>query len=286
MNKTVLLVFVTFGAAAANCATIRVPSDQPTIQAGIDAASDGDSVLVAPGSYVENVGFKGKKITVLSADGPETTIIEPVSTSAPTVAFVGGEDTNTVLEGFTIRNGSRNIEINGNAAPRILDNRVLNGSDRGIFGVSSSGAIIQGNYFEGNNGAFKTGSGTYYVRENVVVNNHTDENGGGLFCYGCTNSELSYNIVARNSAAAFGGGIIISSGSGNRVINNTVYGNRAGTEDGGGVLVYMTSNCDVRNNIVAFNTSKYGIFQYSGSGNICEYNDVYGNIPDDYAGAE
>ena len=53
--------------------TINVPADHATIQSAIDAANNGDSILVAPGTYVENINFKGKDITVTSSDGPEVT---------------------------------------------------------------------------------------------------------------------------------------------------------------------------------------------------------------------
>ncbi len=42
--------------------TINVPADQPTIQAGINAASNGDKVLVAPGTYSENINFPGRQL--------------------------------------------------------------------------------------------------------------------------------------------------------------------------------------------------------------------------------
>src|SRR2546428_9154943 len=59
----------------ARAATINVPAGQPTIQAAINAASNGDTVLVAPGTYYENINFMGKAITVTSAGGPSVTTI-------------------------------------------------------------------------------------------------------------------------------------------------------------------------------------------------------------------
>jgi pectin methylesterase-like acyl-CoA thioesterase len=56
--------------------TIRVPADQSTIQSAIDAASDGETILVSDGTYKENIDFKGKAITLKSVNGPATTIID------------------------------------------------------------------------------------------------------------------------------------------------------------------------------------------------------------------
>ena len=66
---------VTILAVSADSATINVPGEQPSIQAGIGAASAGDTVLVAPGVYVENIDFAGKTIVVRSRGGARATII-------------------------------------------------------------------------------------------------------------------------------------------------------------------------------------------------------------------
>ncbi|NQU85301.1 MAG: hypothetical protein HQ541_06030, partial [Mariniphaga sp.] len=70
------LLFVIFNSYSA---TIKVPSEYATIQAGMDAASEGDTVLIADGTYSGEgnlfLSFAGKAIVVKSENGPENCII-------------------------------------------------------------------------------------------------------------------------------------------------------------------------------------------------------------------
>lgn len=80
-----------------------------TIQAGIDAAFDGDRVIVAPGTYVENLLFSGKNIVLTSANPADPSVVGSTiidgSAAAPVVTFEGTETEASVLCGFTIQNG-------------------------------------------------------------------------------------------------------------------------------------------------------------------------------------
>lgn len=84
--------------------TIHVPADQATIQAAIDAANNGDTVLVDPGTYFENMNFNGKAITVTSSGGAAVTIIDG-GKNGSVVSFHNSETLKSVLNGFTLQNG-------------------------------------------------------------------------------------------------------------------------------------------------------------------------------------
>ncbi len=121
--KRVLIIKFVFLLQLAICSfgsVHKVPSNYPTIQAAIDDCNDGDTVLVAPGTYTgdgnRDIDFKGKAITVKSENGPETCIIDCNGTPDEYhrgFVFYYGEDANSVLQGFTVTNGY--IKGNGGA---------------------------------------------------------------------------------------------------------------------------------------------------------------------------
>lgn len=110
MTMPRLIVFITLllAVTAAQAATIHVPAEQPTIQAGIDAASEGDIVLVAPGTYTGlgnyDILLNGKGLTVRSEFGPTVTIIDCQGLGR---AFIlrGSVTSEPTIDGFTIING-------------------------------------------------------------------------------------------------------------------------------------------------------------------------------------
>ncbi|MEW6607183.1 MAG: choice-of-anchor Q domain-containing protein [bacterium] len=88
----------------AKAADLYVPGSYTTIQSAINAAVNGDRVLVDDGTYTENINFLGKGITVESINGTTSTIIDG-NTSGSVVTFKSSEGTKLVLSGFTIQNG-------------------------------------------------------------------------------------------------------------------------------------------------------------------------------------
>ena len=107
MTRTTCLVVVLLmliAQIAGAQATLHVPATYPTIQAGIDNAVTGDTVLVEPGTYFENLIIQGKEITLRGANGPDVTIVDG-NQAGPVLFIKPGLGPELLIEGLTFRNG-------------------------------------------------------------------------------------------------------------------------------------------------------------------------------------
>ena len=101
--------------------------DFVSIGEGVGAASDGDTVLVAPGTYTgpENLGidFEGRNLHLLAVEGPDSTVIDAASEDTVVVLLHTGEDTTSVIQGFTIT-GAFTAILAESSSP-VIDNCVI-----------------------------------------------------------------------------------------------------------------------------------------------------------------
>ena len=272
------------GSVAASGDGARWDTAFKTIQEGVNAAAEGDYVVVAEGTYVENVRFPGRSITLtckdpLDAATVASTVIDGNKLGS-VVAFEGPEDEFCVLTGFTIRNGGAETGggvcggIPGNFSRASIRNNVITAnSAQGGGGLAYCGGVIENNTINNNSatGSSGSGGGLAYcpgsVRDNVISGNSATGYGGGL--YQCDGT-VERNTVVGNSATRGGGGL---SGCDGEVQNNVIAGNSA-NEEGGGL---HNCNTTVQRNLIYNNsTQRYG-GGLSSCGATIQNNTIFGN---------
>ncbi|MGE3165464.1 MAG: right-handed parallel beta-helix repeat-containing protein [Planctomycetota bacterium] len=195
--------------------THQVPSDFPTLQAAIDVAQAGDTVLVAPGTYLENISFVGKAITVRSSSGPEQTTIDgSAQTAGPNfrsvVRFLNGEGADSVLEGFTLTGGTGSLVpdplgnmgqphggavVGTGASPTLRDCRIIANAVTGGLGNGAYFADVQG---------------TLRMQDVVLQSNGAGTNIGALFVIGVGATELVNCSFLDNVSAADAAGAVLA----------------------------------------------------------------------------
>jgi hypothetical protein len=162
-----------------------------SIQWAIDNAFSGDQVVVAPGTYWENINFDGKAIWLYSSDGPEVTIID-AQEMGRVVVCQNGEGPDTVVDGFSIQGGSGPYGggmYNEGSDPTVLD------------------CIFRAN-------AADWGGGMYNLYCDPTVINCTFRNnwanfgGGGIYNYECSPT-VSDSAFCGNSPNHVGGPVLL-----------------------------------------------------------------------------
>lgn len=269
---------------------IHVPGDYPTIQAGIDASSDGDTVLAAPGTYAEHINFDGKDITVTSEDGPEFTNIELQTAGIPLARFEEGESSASVLSGFTLRLAQNAPAVNIDDSSPLIKNNIFLANDRGGIKIEngSSPQIID-NVFVNNNapggGAIYCSQSDVYLESNRFIANSVSNHGGAVYLWQSSGSIIHHNLFYQNLSHSLGGAICLSECQNVEIYNNTISFNATDQPyHGGGIAVWDSHECDLYNNIITENSGE-GIFQGMIFSSSATYNDVWNNT-DDYYGID
>ena len=247
MKRLVLFVifagFVCLLSRAAFGETIHVPTTEyPTIQSGIDAASSGDTVLVADGIYIENILFPGSKtITLISQNGAESTVVDGGYIGS-VVTFAAGNI--STLNGFTITNGSTpqnggGVLCGSSSSPTITnciitDNEALVGGG-GIHCAPSSSPFIANSI----------------IQYNSVTGANNESNGGGIHASTFSSPTISNCIIKNNTSNWNGGGLALNTADGPTIVNCLFSNNTAAVN--GGAISFQDSaptivNCSFSNN--------------------------------------
>jgi len=223
VSAIVLIVIVLFSAVTATARVLNIPLDFQTIQAGIDSAGAGDTVLVQPGRYDENLHFSGRAIVVascfLNSRNPayiDSTIIDGGGRSS-VVRFTRHEDSTTALIGFTITNGSGSPDQSGDNA----------------------------------GGGIHCHQASPYLSHLKITGNRVERYGGGMFVQSESSPIIENTLISENTAGYFGGGLYCSRQS-SPILRRVVFsGNQS--MDGSAVSLFMDcrpiiQNCTFSNN--------------------------------------
>jgi parallel beta-helix repeat protein/predicted outer membrane repeat protein len=250
--------FLLLLSSATHAVTIYVPDDISTIQAGIDACTDGDTVMVRDGTYTgdgnRDIDFLGKAIVVMSENGPEATIIDCEGDSLdPHRGFHihTGEDSSSVLQGFTIQNGYMRGPYPQNTGGGMLiedsNPTVINCTFRGNYATycggvknSYSNPTLTNCTFSGNSGGMDNS------RSSPTITNCMFNDNLGIGMYNYDSHPTITNCTFSGNSSGLDGGGIYNFNSDPTITNCTFSGNSAG-ENGGGLYNVNTSYPTITN---------------------------------------
>lgn len=266
--------------------TINVPNGFPTIQSAINEASNGDSIIVAPGVYYENLDFQGKELVIGSLfmldsnqNHISSTIIDgsnnTLDNGGAVVVFDSGENQNSVLTGFTIRGGTGyllGVEQRpegggiyvGNSSPTLKNLIITENSSEIGAGIRSHQSNLElFNIIIVSNNA-SIGAGVYTSESilsfsnSVIANNISSHQAGGMSIRGGTTKITNTNIVKNKAIFEVAGGIEIWEADVS-ILNSIIFGNEGSPKN-----IYVYTNVDSEISI------NYSLIEdgYEGVGNL------------------
>ncbi len=278
--KIVLIISILTAIIYCNGTTINIPEDYNTIQSGINTSADGDTVLVQPGSYLENINFAGKNILVASLyyTTQDTSYISGTvidgNQSGSVVVINSGETSEAILSGFTVTNGYTATNGAGlyieNSAPclenLIISNNTANWGGAGIYCDESTVTVtdswITGNTTSSNGGGINLGYSTLYLDNCLLTDNQANGYGGSAIYGGMSYTYINNCLFRDNYVDGCGGAILVDTNYLIEITDTEICYNTA-TYYGGG---FMPFGCDSVLNRVSMhhNTANIGgaIYDY------------------------
>ena len=214
---------------------LHVPGTFSTVQAALDSSAEGDQVVVAPGNYLENLTFPPRAVHLVSAAGPELTVIDGGQLGS-VVHFVAGCPAGAIVEGFTLTGGKAayggGISCALSAEPTIRGNHVVHNEATydagGIFPRPENRVTIERNLIGWNTavgfaGGLQAPASDSVVRNNIFVENAAAH--GGAYFARVESSVLLENCTFFGNQAPNGS---VAAGDGGLQLSSCVFDGHAG----------------------------------------------------------
>ncbi|MBE0431891.1 right-handed parallel beta-helix repeat-containing protein [candidate division WOR-3 bacterium] len=282
------VIFVSLFPLHAAAVTWYVHSDSSlnSIQAGLDSCASGDTVLVGPGTYCENIIWPyvtGLKL--ISESGPAATVIDGNASGSVIHLSLVQDDSLVLIQGFTIQNGDAWLGggIHSIGGKPVISGNVIAGN------TAQWPALVGGSLPEGpvpQGGGIYTEWSSPKIIDNVIAGNSALYNGGGVACY-CDAANIApwiYNNTITGNTAHTGGGVYISCPFTMTTLrDNSIAMNVA--DYGGGIACYYVINplLKITNNMITMNIADSaggGIWCYLSSLPIIDSCTISGNAGD------
>jgi predicted outer membrane repeat protein len=284
----------------ASADVLNVPGDFPTIQIAINLAAADDEIVVAPGTYFEDVDFLGKRLTLRSSGGAAVTTINAIGRFEPVITILGSSADGSVIEGFTLTNGQATDPAPGergggiyiDSANVTVRDSVITGNVATIGGAiysNASNVTIEGTIIEANE-ATSSGGGLYLNNSNLSANdavfssNVSGNRGGAAFLFGGSSSIGACEFIG-NTALDRGGAINSTTGHQLLAFNSTFHGNTVGDADnqgrGGAIYHISTTDAVINNSLFIENSATaFGGALYAAEDILVRNSTFVGNLTD------